>query len=555
MPRIPRAVLPLLVLLAAIACPALAQIAMPAGVALSPFAVQQSPLTAFAFTDGVGGAWAVFQGAGTNNGLWVNHINTDGSYGPRFNAAARMISLANTSVNNVSCAPDGVGGAVICWFGASPRNPASPFIALRYLHVSYEGTIDTPDTGIVVSSIATAATCIGDGVGGGYVAFEELRTTSNPDIVAQRYNSAGVPQWTPINSATGRNLCPVVGLQRIRAIQDDGAGGVYVVWSDSRTTGTTPLYTTRVLPNGTLPWTSTGVRITPVSSGVRIVGSARSSSNGLWVVWRDVNSPTSILTQHVLDNGTLAWSALGNPVASVPSAPSRADVMSGPSGDLMITWGGTDVRGMRIDASGNRAWAESAGRLLATPAGVIGNLRSSPDGKGGQRLMWSYDNAGQNDMAIGSVDSTGTPVGGATAAGTVVENDTVSEDAIAWVSSTSDDPMLVWLEAGVERARKLGTGTTGVGPSTARGGVSLAAPWPNPIRGASLSLAFQAPAGEARLEVFDVTGRRMLAHTLASSGGAQRITLPIGTAWAPGLYTVRLDAAGVTVMRRIVRTR
>jgi hypothetical protein len=197
-------------------------------------------------------------------------------------------------VNNVSCAPDGIGGAVICWFGASPRNPASPFIALRYLHVSYEGTIDTPDTGVVVSSIATAATCIGDGVGGGYVAFEELRTTSNPDIVAQRYNSAGVPQWTPINSATGRNLCPVVGLQRIRAIQDDGAGGVFVVWSDSRTTGTTPLYTTRVLPNGTLPWTSTGVRITPVSSGVRIVGSARSSLNGLWLVWRDANSPTSI---------------------------------------------------------------------------------------------------------------------------------------------------------------------------------------------------------------------------------------------------------------------
>jgi hypothetical protein len=41
--RIPRAVLPLLVLLAAIAHPASAQIAMPTGVALSPFAVQQSP--------------------------------------------------------------------------------------------------------------------------------------------------------------------------------------------------------------------------------------------------------------------------------------------------------------------------------------------------------------------------------------------------------------------------------------------------------------------------------------------------------------------------------
>ncbi|MEY4375414.1 MAG: hypothetical protein RL760_1581, partial [Candidatus Eisenbacteria bacterium] len=266
-------VLPLLALLIGMPARAMAQIAMPEGSALSPFAVSQSPLNSFAFGDLAGGMWGVFQGASPNNGLWANHINADGSYAQRFNAAARNFALANTSVNNVSAAPDGIGGMVVCWFGQSPRNPASPFIALRYLHMSYEGTIDTPDTGIVVSTIATAASCTGDGAGGAYVVWEELRSTSNPDICAQRYNAAGVPQWTPVNSATGRNVCPVVGLQRLRAVQEDGTGGAYVLWADSRTTGTVPLYAARLLPSGIAgtPWPSNGLRVTPVASGVRYV--------------------------------------------------------------------------------------------------------------------------------------------------------------------------------------------------------------------------------------------------------------------------------------------
>lgn len=548
-------VLPLLALLIGMPARAMAQIAMPDGSALSPFAVSQSPLNCFAFGDLAGGMWGVFQGASPNNGLWANHINADGSYAQRFNAAARNFALANTSVNNVSAAPDGIGGMVVCWFGQSPRNPASPFIALRYLHMSYEGTIDTPDTGIVVSTIATAASCTGDGAGGAYVVWEELRSTSNPDICAQRYNAAGVPQWTPVNSATGRNVCPVVGLQRLRAVQEDGTGGAYVLWADSRTTGTVPLYAARLLPSGIAgtPWPSNGLRVTPVTSGVRYVGSGRSSVNGLYVAWRDVASNALCMGQHVLDNGTLAWAANG-PLLAL-AAPSRADFVQGPGTDVFLTWGGADVRSMRIDANGNRLWPESAGRILATPAGGAVNTRVASDGQLGQRIMWSFDNAGQTDLAVITVDSSATPVAGQTPGGTVVESDLVNEDAIGWGSPTASEPLLVWLEAGVLRVRRLGQGTTDVNPPHAgRDGLALAAPYPNPLRGASFTLPFQAPAGAARLEVYDVTGRRVLEHAFVSNGGAQRLTLATGTAWAPGLYTVRLSAGGAAVTRRLART-
>lgn len=548
-------VLTLLALLAGMPARGMAQIAMPEGTALSPFAVSQSPLNCFVTGDLAGGLWGVFQGAAPNNGLWANHINVDGSYGQRFNASARNLAYASTSVNNVSVAPDGIGGVVVCWFGQSPRNPASPFIALRYLHISYEGTIDTPDTGIVVSTIATAASCTGDGAGGGYVVWEELRSTSNPDICAQRYNAAGVPQWTPINSVTGRNVCPIVGLQRLRAVQEDGTGGAYVLWADSRTTGTVPLYAARLLPSGIAgaPWTANGLRITPVNSGVRYVGSGSSSVNGLYVAWRDVASNTLCMGQHVLENGTLAWGAAGSFIAL--AAPSRADFIPGPGNDTYLTWGGADVRSMRIDANGNRLWPESAGRIIATPVGGAVNTRVASDGQLGQRIMWSFDNAGQTDVAVITVDSTAAPVAGQVAGGTVVESDLVNEDAIAWGAPTSAEPMIVWLEAGVLRARRLGLGTTDVDlPFTGRERLTLASLYPNPVRGASVTLAFHAPAGAARAEVYDITGRRVLEHAFTSTGGAQRVTLATGAAWAAGLYTVRLSVGHDAVTRRIVRT-
>ncbi len=301
------------------------------------------------------------------------------------------------------------------------------------------------------------------------------------------------------------------------------------------------------------PWPSTGLRVTPAVSGVRYVGSGRSAVNGLYVAWRDVATNALCMGQHVLDNATLAWAVNGPVLALV--APSRADFIPGPGNDVYMTWGGADVRSLRIDVNGNRLWPESAGRILAAPAGGAVNTRVASDGQYGQRIMWSFDNAGQTDLAVLTVDSTATPVAGQVAGGTVIENDLVNEDAIGWGSPTSAEPLLVWLEAGVLRVRKLVESTTDVTPPNAgRNGLSLAAPWPNPLRGRAVTLAFQAPAGEARAEVFDVHGRRVLAHAFVSSGGAQRLTLPAGPAWAPGLYTIRLSVGDASVTRRIART-
>ena len=548
----------LLLVFLALAGPTTAQIAMPEGVALSPLPVSQQPAAYVAFGDGGGGIWAVFQGAAPGSGLYAQHIVEDGSYALGFNAAARLLAAPGTLVNNLSAGPDGVGGAVITWFGVNPKDSTSHFLALRYLRINAEGAIPPPlpDTGIVVSKVASAGMVVGDGLGGAYVAWEELKSPPNPDIVAQHYNDFGVPIWVPSGSATGRNVCAVVGIQRLRAIQNDGSGGAYVVWADTRTASTSPLYAMRLLPAGLAgaPWTTNGVRITPIVPGIRIAGSGTSPAGGLWLAWRDINVANELDAQHVTNAAAFQWGATGAVVTA--SSPVRVDFVAQPSGDVFVTWGDSDIRCSRMSAAGVRVWPEPAGRVMVTPPTGTLNVRVIADGAGGQRLAWSFDNAGQTDVNLMRVDGSGTPWPGEPPLGDPFEATSAPEEPVAVFVASSGDPVVVWLSAGVMRARRVAGTTLGVGHEGHAGpkpALSLSAPAPNPLRGSSLTLHFAAPAGPARLDLFDAAGRRVLARMFYSSGGAQALSLDGVTALAPGVYTLRLAAAGHVASQRLVR--
>ena len=555
-----RHLLPRLVLcILALAPTASAQIAMPGGVALSPFPVLQSPVEYTTFDDTGGGIWAVFLGAQSGSGLYVQHIRADGSFENDFSAAARWYAKSGTLVNNISSAPDGVGGVVVTWFGVNAKDSTSQYVALRFTHILNDGSIPgttIPDTGIVVSTIASAAMVIGDGLGGAYVVWEELKGPSNPDLYAQHYDYWGHPMWTPLGSPTGIPVCAVVGIQRLRAIHSDGAGGAYVVWADSRVGTTSPLYVAHLVNSGVQagPWTANGVRVSPATQGIRIVGSAVSPTGSLWLAWRDLNIPGQFYAQQVGVDAAFAWTPLGAIVATVQ--PLRAEFAPGASGSTFVTWGGSDVRCSRLDASGVRVWTtEPTGRVLATPVNGADVAHTAADGAGGQRIAWSTDVAGQSDVYSLRVDGAGAPLAGEPAGGDLVEAGPAAQVPVAWYDAATASPVIVWLEDGQLRARRLLSSTTSVEPLLGNGPVVLAAPSPNPWRGDALLARFKAPRGEATLSLFDVTGRRVLARSIRSEGGEQSVSLSGAGALEPGIYLLALDAGGYSVARRVVRTR
>lgn len=76
---------------------------------------------------------------------------------------------------------------------------------------------------------------------------------------------------------------------------------------------------------------------------------------------------------------------------------------------------------------------------------------------------------------------------------------------------------------------------------------------PNPAHGELLSVAFTLPtAATARLELLDVSGRRVVEREVGSLGAGQH-TFDLGTGQrlAPGLYLVRLTQGANTRTTRV----
>jgi len=95
--------------------------------------------------------------------------------------------------------------------------------------------------------------------------------------------------------------------------------------------------------------------------------------------------------------------------------------------------------------------------------------------------------------------------------------------------------------------------TVGVGGS-APAALALEGAWPNPARGQELAVRFALPnAAPARIELVDVSGRRVVAREVGSLGpGRHAVDLAAGRPLPSGLYLVRLAQGGQMRVARVV---
>jgi hypothetical protein len=125
-------------------------------------------------------------------------------------------------------------------------------------------------------------------------------------------------------------------------------------------------------------------------------------------------------------------------------------------------------------------------------------------------------------------------------------------------------PLVIYRDTGANAAQpivySLYLGTTSFldVPAPAVPALALAAPRPNPAAGAMRFEYVLPAAGRATLAIYDAGGRRVRALVDTDrAAGPQSATWDgcdaTGTRVAPGLYWARLDAAGESVTRRLVR--
>lgn len=201
--------------------------------------------------------------------------------------------------------------------------------------------------------------------------------------------------WTT-DTAVNTPVCTDPTDQQYVAAAEDGAGGVFLAWSDDRN-GTSDIYAQHLDATGAAQWPENGipVHLDPGvdAGGVKIVSDG---AGGAIFVW----SGSAFYAQRLDGTGTPLWGA--DPVVVASGAAVTGGYMgqyyhhavSDGAGGMIVVWEDArngsldhDVYAQRLDATGIRRWGDGGFALAATAAYEY-LPAIEPDGTGGAFVAW-----------------------------------------------------------------------------------------------------------------------------------------------------------------------
>jgi hypothetical protein len=229
----------------------------------------------------------------------------------------------------------------------------------------------------------TVTSVLADGAGGVYLAWEDDRSCSNKFAYIQHLDSQGsvVAGW-PLN---GRPVSTSVVGQVLPRLVADGSGGAIAVWQDYRS-GVT-VFAQRFQSDGTALWNPAGVAVCD-SAGQWATSSLADGAGGVFVVWDDTrrglhagpahDALYDFFAQHIDGNGVRVWGAYAAPITREVQIYGGATVIGSSAAGTLFVVTQQGIRVQRLDASGQDLLGVSG----ASPAGMTVHELCS-DGAGG----------------------------------------------------------------------------------------------------------------------------------------------------------------------------
>ena len=535
-------------------------------------------------SDGAAGlhaiTWRVNIGTSFLSTLRLQHVLEQGVLDPAMPADGVVIMSASLVPDRpeyigVRAVPDDAGGAYVllractstlahlrCWEVAE----------MRLLHVSGQGTTvpGWPAAGHVLDARGSPeprdlVDIVPDGTGGVIAAWVDTvnYAIQSPPVRAQRFAADGTTLW-PGGSDGLDVLSPQTMRFKLR-VAGDGAGGCVVVTSQLAQGSLTrsELRSGRVDAAGALPWTSDGkiVMDQPASSAdVQALVVDALGRSFVTAVLTPVNPGQSRFgTQLLSAQGARLWTLTGTDLgvtngASAPAFVSpvgfvsvHGDAGGAPRLQLQEDTGYPYWSGVPDGIAADWVDTPPSDRPLVTPEGhVISLWQSSPAPPPAQVRAVELDESGTmvadwpSPWAVVCGDNAGRILFDALVSGPHV--------FVAW---SSDE--LSGVEPLVQRLTRAVLAVDDTRPARA---LELESPSPNPARGAwNVTLSLR-DASNATLEVFDVTGRRVLERDLGVlAPGRHILAAERAGSLAPGVYRVRVRADGHSAERVLVRLR
>jgi hypothetical protein len=463
-------------------------------------------------SDDAGGAivtWEDYRSGTTD--VYARKVNAAGV--PQWTADGVALCTAIYGQGAPTITSDGAGGAIVAW-GDNRNGDVSDIYAQR---VSATGVPQWAGNGVAVCNAGNEQhfpAAVSDGAGGAIVTWWDFRNGTNYDVYAQRLNAAGVPQWTTDGVALCTAGVDQIGLSTV----PDGAGGAIVTWEDYRS-GAPHIYAQRVSGAGVPQWTTNGVALCTADNEQHLPAIVPDGGGGAIVAWHDNRTGDiigffHIYAQRVSGSGVPQWTKDGLALCTASIDQRQPVIVSDGAGGAIVTW--YDVRGssswdiyaQRVSAGGVPQWMTN-GVVVCSASGDQVYPSMIPDGAGGGIVTWDdYRNGTDSDIYA---------------------------------------------------QRLVPAGALDV-PGSSSLGLALSRPSPNPARNGT-TVSFALPdAGSASIVVWDAAGRRVRTlvadERLAGKGAVRWDLLDDGGRAVPsGLYFVRLEFAGHSLVQRLVALR
>ena len=511
--------------------------------------------------------------------LRLHHVLEHGALDPAFPASgvtffAPPAGETHRGVLVLSALPDDAGGAWVLGMHNDPYAPklrAYETATFRLHHVSASGAV-APGWiagGLLLPSTygspvyADHAGIVPDGAGGVIVVWTAPATMPRSYVRAQRFAQDGTPLWPGGND--GIMVSDSLRVRTRLRIAGDGAGGFGAAVATQLTqTSERDARAFRVLANGSRAWAFAGELVhTPVGEHESPDCLAFDGGGNLFVMFRSepvVPGPSRTMAQLLgPDAGKLFDGVLGLELGPVTSG--GAMVLSVPAGFFTVQASTTSGTSMQLlDASGAAYWGEDVNGVPSPPY-ALPPIRLSG---GDPTFVWAdpaslYSGPPTVIHAL-EIDANGVPAAGWPADGVVVcgalyghiMTDAVTPDGESLVVGLGTDYYST-IPPRITRLSRSALGVPGGPPVTV---LELLPPSPNPAHDAwAVRFTLAAPS-EASLELFDLAGRRVAREQLGSLEAgphavrfAPRATLP------PGAYRLRLQSAGGSAQRLVVRVR
>ena len=479
-------------------------------------------------TDGAGGAivaWEDYRAGGAGR-IYVQRVTSAGE--PAWGADGVPVCPDRTDQALPAIAADGAGGALVVW---QDGRGSGRDLYLQHLSSSGAAVAGAPAGGTALVTAPGAQlnpTLTGDGQGGAVLVWEDRREPE-AGLYALRLDVSGQPgagwpaQGVAVTTAAGRQRWPVV--------VGDGVQGAVVAWCDS-----VGVRAQRVTAAGSMAWAPGGLVLRTLNGSYSRPAVVSDSSGGAIVAWEDPRGGTSdIYAQRVMGEGVVVWAEGGVPVCIAAGEQYSVSLTTDGAGGALASW---------VDSR-----VEAAAVFLASRVAQVGSalkLESVEVGPGRARLTWRTGNEDERRFRFKRRLGEGE---WAVLGELVAREDglLVGEDRTVPVGSQAQYGLAVTV-AGTEEVQLTAVAVT------------IPAPKPLALRfarceegGRVVRVALTLETDDvARLELFDVAGRRVMSREVGTLGAGDhdvRLALP-GHARA-GVYFLRLRQSRVTRTDRV----